>query len=95
MAKTNVKFNSGSFSYEDKTDKVNGNLTINNINAITTINGQVIEGELSLGSFDANRMGDNLSFTLHPTTLSVSSKLSDVVEAAVAAVEAQITPVNE
>lgn len=95
MAKTNVKLNSGSFSYEDKTAFVNGGLSINDTNAIQNINGQVRSGELSIGSFDAYRNGDNLSYNLHPTSISVAAQLATIVEACVTAVEAQITPVNE
>ena len=94
MATTIVKLNSGSFSYEDKTAKVNGNLNINDSNAINNINGQVKSGELSIGSFDAYRNGEALSYNLHPTTISVAAQLATIVEACVAAVEAQLTPVN-
>ena len=94
MAKTNVKLNSGTFSYEDKATKVTGNLAINDGNAIQNINGQVVSGELNIGSFDAYRNGENLSFNLHPTSISVAAQLATIVEACVAAVEAELTPVN-
>ena len=92
MAKTTVKFNAGSFVYEDKTTKSNGGVTVNDNNQIQNINGVVTAGEVNMGNFDAFRNGDNLSFNLHPASISVAAQFSSLVEATVAAVEAQLNP---
>lgn len=89
MAKTNVTLNSGNFSYEDAAIKVSGGLNVND-KAISNINGQVSDGDVSLGSFDAYQMGEGLQFNLHPTSIGVAAALAAAVAGAVEGVEAEL-----
>ena len=89
MATTKITLNSGNFSYEDGATKVTGNLNVND-KVINNINGQVMSGELSLGSFDAFKNGENLQFNLHPVSIGQAGALATAVEAAVEAVIAKL-----
>ena len=82
---TKVTLNSGSFQYEEGEIKVHGTLSLDGKNIIS-INGQVD----TLGSFEARKGGENLQFTLHPTSIDKASALVEAVQAAVAAVEAKL-----
>ena len=87
--KINVTLNAGSFAYENETIKVTGNLNVDGKN-INNINGQVMSGELSLGSFDAWKNGEDLQFNLHPTSIAVASQMAEAVGAAVEAVKGKL-----
>ena len=89
MATTKITLNQGSFSFEDGAVKVTGNLNVNE-KVINNINGQVMSGELSLGSFDAFRNGENLSFNLHPVSIEVAGDLATAVKLGVEAVQAKL-----
>ena len=87
--KTVITLNQGTFSYENEAVKVSGNLTVDG-KIINNINGQVMSGELSLGSFDAWKNGETLQFNLHPVSISQAAALATAVEAAVEAVEQEL-----
>lgn len=82
---TKVTLNSGSFSYEEGTVKVNGNLSVDG-KTINNINGKVED----LGSFDAYLSGEGLAFNLRPVSIDKGAELAEAVQAAVAAVEAKL-----
>ena len=90
MAKTKVTLNQGSYSYEDAAIKVTGNVTLNDKKEIQNINGQVVNGELNIGSFDAFRNGENLQFNVHFSDPAVADTLTGAVSAAVDAVKAEL-----
>ena len=87
--KVNVTLNAGNFAYENEGVKVSGNLNVNG-KEINNINGQVMSGELSLGSFDAWKNGETLSFNLHPVSIEVGGELAEAVKGAVVAVEGKL-----
>ena len=88
-AKTIVTLNAGNFQYEAEAVKVSGNLNVNGKD-INNINGQVVDGELALGSFDAWKNGEDLQFNLHPSSIAVAGQMAEAVGAAVEAVKAKL-----
>lgn len=86
-----INLNNGPFNTQDGTVKVQGNLVVNE-GAIQNINGQVANGDNNLGSFDAWRNGDNLSFNLHPVDIKTAGTLATAVSNSVEAVEGQLAP---
>lgn len=88
-AKTVITLNAGNFAYENEAVKVTGNLNVNE-KVLNNINGQVMDGELNIGSFDAWRNGDQLSFNVHFNDPAVGAALTAAVSAAVEAVQAKL-----
>ena len=84
-----INLNNGPFSTQDGKVKVQGNLNVNE-GKINNINGQVANGEDNLGSFDAWRNGESLSFNLHPVNIKTAGALATAVENSVEAVEGRL-----
>ena len=89
-----INLNNGPFSTQDGKVKVQGNLNVNE-GKINNINGQVANGEDNLGSFDAWRNGESLSFNLHPVNIKTAGALATAVSNSVDAVEAELAPAPE
>ena len=87
--KCNVTLNAGIFQYEAEAVKVTGNLNVDG-KTINNINGQVLDGDVNIGSFDAYRNGESLQFNVHFSDPSVATVLTGAVQSAVEAVKAKL-----
>lgn len=84
----------GAYAYNGETYKVEGNLNTDGQKNLTNIGGQVKDGETFKANFNAYRMGDN-QFRYNFTEIQSISELAAIateVEAAVAAVNAELAP---
>lgn len=99
MATTVVTLLNGSYSYEDGNIKVSGGLNINANKVIQSVDGPVFENNVRIGSFSAKRdmpeSQGGLQYNISFTDITKAGTLVTAAQAAVSAVQAELTPVDE
>ena len=96
MATTIVTLTQGSYSYENGTIKSNGSLNINQDKLIMSINGPVMDNNVQIGSFSANRdmpeSQGNLRYNISFDDPTKAATLIQTAQDVVAAVQNELTP---